>query len=179
MSHVAAHTDDPPTISPSRSRAAAYVWALARLCLGWIFLWAFLDKCFGLGHDTDSDASWLNGGSPTKGFLSNAATGPFESFYHDIAGKGWADWLFMLGLLGIGAALVLGVVMRFAVGCGVVMLVLMWSVVLPPDSNPFMDDHLVYAVVLVGLALVGAEDTVGLGRWWGSLGLVRRYPLLK
>ena len=166
-------------VSGRRLAWAAIVWGIARLCLGWIFLWAFLDKLFGLGHETKRDSSWLNGGSPTKGFLSNSATGPFEDIYKDIAGQGWADWLFMLGLAGIGTALMLGVVMRFATVCGVVLLVLMWTAVLPPNSNPFMDDHIIYAIVLVGLALVGAENTLGLGRWWGSLPFVRGNPWLK
>ena len=29
--------------------AARYVWAGLRIALGWIFLWAFLDKTFGSG----------------------------------------------------------------------------------------------------------------------------------
>jgi len=48
----------------------------------------------------------------------------------------WADWLFMIGLLGIGLALVLGFTMRIAASAGVAMLVLMWSAVLPPANNP-------------------------------------------
>src|SRR5690348_5433065 len=57
--------------------ATRYVLAMLRIALGWIFLWAFLDKLFGLGHETTEKAAWINGGSPTKGFLANAATGPF------------------------------------------------------------------------------------------------------
>ena len=48
----------------------------------------------------------------------------------------WADWLFMIGLLVIGLALVLGFTMRIAASAGVAMLVLMWSAVLPPANNP-------------------------------------------
>ncbi len=33
---------------------------------------------------------------------------------------------------------------------------MMWSAVLPPENNPFMDDHLIYAQVLVVLALAAA-----------------------
>jgi thiosulfate dehydrogenase [quinone] large subunit len=46
------------------------------------------------------------------------------------------------------------------------------------ENNPFMDDHLVYAGVLVVLALTAAGDTLGLGRIWGRLPLVRRLPWL-
>ena len=159
--------------------AAHYVWALTRIALGWIFLWAFLDKTFGLGHETPKAAAWIDGGHPTEGFLAKAATGPFEGFYHDLAGHAVVDWLFMLGLLGIGAALILGVGMRIAAAGGAVMLVMMWSAVLPPANNPFMDDHLIYALVLVGLALTDAGDTLGLGRWWSRTPLVRKVPALR
>ena len=41
-----------------------------------------------------------------------------------------------------------------------------------------MDDHVIYALVLVGLALVGAGNTLGLGRWWSQTGLVQRHGWL-
>ncbi|MGB2567285.1 hypothetical protein ACPFP2_02350 [Micromonospora citrea] len=163
----------------TRQRAARYVWAGTRIALGWIFLWAFLDKAFGLGYATEAKNAWINGGSPTKGFLTFGAAGPFKGIYNDIAGATWADWLFMIGLAGIGVALVLGIGMRIAAAAGALLLVLMWTAVLPPENNPFMDDHLIYAAVLAGLALVGAENTVGLGRAWGNLPIVRKYGWLK
>lgn len=158
--------------------AARYVFAAIRIALGWIFLWAFLDKLFGLGHETTEKAAWINGGAPTKGFLANAATGPFADFYHGIAGAVWADWLFMIGLGAIGLALMLGVGVRLAAIGGVILMVMMWTVVLPPENNLFMDDHLIYALVLVALALVNAGRTWGLGHWWETTALVRRYPIL-
>jgi thiosulfate dehydrogenase [quinone] large subunit len=159
--------------------AARYVFAALRLALGWVFLWAFVDKLFGLGHDTTGKQAWIHGGSPTQGFLKFGAKGPFSGFYHTIAGAGWADWLFMIGLAGIGIALILGVGMRVASVAGAVLLVLMWSVVLPPDNNVFMDDHLIYAGLLIGLALTGAGDTLGLGRLWARTPLVRALPWLR
>jgi thiosulfate dehydrogenase (quinone) large subunit len=156
-----------------------YVWAVTRLCLAWIFLWAFLDKTFGWGHETTSGQAWVNGGSPTKGFLTNTAAGPFKSFYRNIAGDTWADWLFMIGLLGIGLALLLGIVMRITAAAGVVLYLMMWSVVLPPPNNPFMDDHIFAAIVLVGLAAAGAGATLGLGQWWRRTALVGKYAWLE
>jgi thiosulfate dehydrogenase [quinone] large subunit len=161
------------------SPAARYVWALARLSLGFVFMWAFVDKLFGLGHATTAKQAWIHGGHPTMGFLKFSAAGPFKGFYHHIAGAAWADWLFMLGLAGIGAALLLGIGMRVAAAAGAVMLVMMWSVVLPPANNVFMDDHLIYALLIIGLALAGAGDTLGLGRRWAETRLVRRLPALK
>ena len=150
-----------------------YVWALTRISLGWIFLWAFLDKLFGLGYSTPSERSWLNGGSPTRGFLANSATGPFEGLYKDIAGAAWADWLFMIGLAAIGVALLLGIGMRIAAVSGALMYLLMWTVVLPPENNPVVDDHIIGALALLGLALVHAGDTLGLGRWWKKQPIVQ------
>src|SRR5206468_12118453 len=94
-----------PAASIPATRALRYVTGVLRLSLGWIFLWAFLDKLFGLGHETKTAQAWIHGGSPTYGFLKKGAEGPFADFYHGIAGAAWADWLFMLGLAGIGSAL--------------------------------------------------------------------------
>ena len=51
------------------------IWGILRLALGWIFLWAFLDKVFGLGFATTPEKSWINGVSPTYGFLKFGTTG--------------------------------------------------------------------------------------------------------
>ncbi|HEV7897415.1 MAG TPA: hypothetical protein VGP31_06175 [Planosporangium sp.] len=158
--------------------AARYLLAGTRLALGWVFLWAFLDKTFGLGFATTSAKAWVNGGSPTNGFLGSAK-GPFSGFYHSIAGTGLANVLFMAGLLAIGIALILGIGMRLAAAGGALLTVMMWTAVLPPASNPFMDDHLIYAAVLIVLALLGAGNTLGLGRQWAATPLVQRVSWLK
>jgi thiosulfate dehydrogenase [quinone] large subunit len=158
---------------------APVAWAVVRIIAGWMFLWAFVDKLFGLGFATPSARAWINGGSPTKGFLANSADGPFADFYRNIAGAPWADWLFMLGLLGIGTALILGIGMRIAAVSGALLYLMMWSVVLPPTTNPIVDDHILGAAVLVGLALSHAGDTLGLGRVWAKVPLVQRTPWLR
>jgi thiosulfate dehydrogenase [quinone] large subunit len=96
-----------------------------------------------------------------------------------MAGQAWADWLFMAGLAGIGVALVAGVAMRIAAASGAVMMVLMWMASLPLETNPVLDDHIIYALVLIGLAAARAGDTFGLGRAWAALPLVRRYRALR
>jgi thiosulfate dehydrogenase [quinone] large subunit len=188
------HGDTRPTheVVPETAgnKAFRYVAAATRLSLGWVFLWAFLDKLLALGFATGRDAetnvvdrfgpaAWIHEGSPTLGFLKFGTKGPLADFYQGFAGDSWANWLFMVGLAGIGLALVLGIGMRIAAASGAAMLVMMWSAALPPENNPFMDDHLVYALVLVMLAIAGAGRTLGLGRWWERLAIVRRYPVLK
>lgn len=146
-------------------KAAGLVWGLTRIALGFIFFWAFLDKMFGLGKSTPSGKAWIHGGSPTQGYLSSVQ-GPLAGFFHGMAGQTWADYLFMIGLCGIGVALILGVAMRLATLCGVALLVFMYLASLPLSSNPFLDEHLIYALVLIGLALVRADHKIGLGGLW-------------
>lgn len=163
----------------------AYVFAGLRLLTGFVFLWAFLDKTFGLGYATGSGKGWIDGGSPTRGFLGGVAAGPMESTFHAWAGAAWADWLFMLGLLGIGLALLAGIGLRLAAIAGTAMMALMWIAEWPParhlsdgsasmSTNPFADYHLIYAVVLIALAVAGAGATWGLGRAWARLPFVSR-----
>jgi len=85
----------------------------------------------------------------------------------------------MLGLLAIGSAFALGIGMRVAAASGALLYVMMWSVALPPQTNPFPDEHLISAAVMVGLALVGAGLTPGdSAASWETPPLVRRLPRL-
>lgn len=158
---------------------ARYVLAVVRLALGWTFLWAFLDKTFGLGFATERADAWVNGGSPTFGFLTMATEGKIlHDLFAGLAGPS-SDWLFMTGLLGIGVALTLGIGMRIAAASGALLVMFMWAAELPLENNPFMDDHIIQALVLVGLAIYGAGRYLGLGRMWERLPIVRRLPFLK
>ena len=78
----------------------------------------------------------------------------------------------MVGLLGIGLALFFGVAMRLAAATGAVLLVMMWMASLPLENNPFVDDHLIYAVVLVALA--GIEQRWSLADWWHKFDFVKK-----
>ena len=163
--------------------------AVLRIGFGLTFLWAFVDKLLALGFHTGydqtgqldrfGDAAWINGGSPTEGFLKFGADGPFKGFYNAIAGTWYADWGFMLGLLGIGLALTLGIGMRVAAATGALLYVMMWTVVLPPENNPVLDEHLLGAVSLVALAALGAGTTWGLGKIWNKTEVVQKYPVLR
>jgi thiosulfate dehydrogenase [quinone] large subunit len=166
-----------PAVVAGRLGAGRYVLAALRIVVGFTFLWAFMDKLFGFGYATPEARSWLNGGSPTKGFLSSA-TGPFGGLYHDLAGTAVANWLFMLGLAGIGIAFLLGIGTRIAAVSGAILYLMMWTVVLPPENNPVVDEHIIGAFAVVLLALFAAGDTLGLGRWWKNLPMVQWNPWL-
>lgn len=162
-------------------KVSVKVWtglAVTRVLLGFIFLWAFFDKLLGLGVATPAERAWLNGGSPTTGFLKNVE-GPFASFFNSMAGSAFADWLFMLGLLGIGVALIFGVAVRVAAWSGALMMVLMWAASMPLENNPLVDDHVVYAVVLLVLGWAVPQQRFSLAGWWGSLPVVKKNSWLK
>ena len=164
---------------------------MLRIGYGVTFLWAFFDKLLALGFHTGYDqegvldrfgpAAWVNGGSPTEGFLAFGVqeSNPFASIFNALAGNGWVDWLFMLGLLGIGVALLSGVGIRVAAAAGALLYLMMYAASLPLENNPVVDDHLLGAVVVVVLALTLAGDTWGAGRAWAQNRLVRRYPFLR
>lgn len=186
------HREDVPTTGEGTilSRNAGMAVALLRIVVGWTFLWAFLDKTFALGFATGKDPetgvvdrfgpdAWINEGNPTYGFLTFGADGPFEDFYHSIAGDAWTNWAFMLGLLLIGTAFLLGIATRLATLGGVIMYVMMWTVVLPPENNPITDDHILGAAAVLVLGAVQAGHYFGLGRQWEKLPIVQRFPILK
>lgn len=147
--------------------------------MGWIFLWAFLDKLYGLGSSTAPDKSWLSGVSPTAGFLRMATHGPFKSYFQSLSGNVLVDWLFMLGLLGVGLALILGIGRKISTMAGSLLMILMWLSLFPPANNPFLDEHIIYLFVLQLLLQLHAGEVFGLGKWWNSTPLVKKFSFLK
>jgi thiosulfate dehydrogenase [quinone] large subunit len=179
-----------PATVPSPAAVPAGRWlALGRFGLGFTFLWAFVDKTFGWGYATPTARAWIHGGSPTKGFLSNVGAGPFADAFHSMAGDGLIDVLFMVGLLGIGVALLSGAALRPAAIAGTLMLVMMWAAEWPlaktgaagptGSNNPFVDYHLIDAVFLIVLASLSAGRTWGVGDRWARLPIVKDHPILR
>ena len=130
---MSVRTHPTPPANRTASAPGPYVWAAGRLCLGWIFLWAFLDKLLGLGKSTSS--GWLDGTSPSAGFLSHVE-GPFRGMFHSMAGQTWVDAAYMFGLGGLGLALMLGVGLRIAAVGGTLLLAMLWAASLPLEKEP-------------------------------------------
>jgi thiosulfate dehydrogenase [quinone] large subunit len=178
------------TAPSTAATAAQYALGALRIIIGWTFLWAFFDKLLALGFSTGrdaetgvvdrfGDAAWIHGGNPTLGYLGFGADGPFEGFYHSIAGDTWTNWAFMFGLLAIGVALTFGVFNRLGTIAGVWMYVMMYTVALPPGTNPIVDDHILGVAAVLVLGLLGASRYLGLGQWWEKLNIVQKFPILK
>ncbi len=155
--------------------------ALARLGGAVVFLWPFADKLFGLGYATPRERAWLAGAAPTQGYLQNGVQGPLAGTFTSIAGPA-TDWLFMLGMLGVGLALLLGIGLRVAAVSGGLLFAMLWLSqwpFTPGSNNPVVDSHVVVILLVVVLATTLAGDTWGLGRRWAALPLVRKAPWLR
>jgi len=154
---------------------------LLRWVLGLTFIWPFFDKLIGLGYTTKADKAWIAGGSPTAGFLKGS-TGPFAPFFKSIGGAGIIDWLFMLTLLFVGIALILGIGLKIASISGAVLMFLMWASVLPKaQSFLLLDDHVIYLLllILIGFAFTKYEDWASLSNWWKNTKLVKKVPFFQ
>lgn len=162
--------------------------SLTRISLGFVFLWAFLDKLLALGFATGKDGetgvvdylgpkAWINGGHVTEGYLTYGSNpdGPFYDTFVSLGGQRWTDWLFMLALLGVGGALMLGIGTKLAAWSGAALLLFMYLSAIPLENNPIFDDHLVYAIAGIGIVYVELKrQSIGLGGWWRKLDLVKK-----
>lgn len=166
------------------SSVARGVLAVFRLAIGFIFLWAFIDKTFGLGFSTSVERAWINGGTPSQGFLNSPSViGPLQPFFASIASP-LSDVLFMAGMLGIGLAVMLGIGLRISAVAGSVLMVAMYLAEWPfgayaESTNPLVDYHIIYALALITVAVLAAGDTFGFGRIWRTLPIVRSASWLR
>jgi thiosulfate dehydrogenase (quinone) large subunit len=186
-------------LEPVHTKGLQRVVGVLRLAMGWTFLWAFLDKAFALGFSTGrvlNDAgqtvridffgqdAWIHGASPTAGVVGFALKGPFVNAIQTMTGyqmtqtgpqvAGWVDWVYMVSLLLIGLGLITGVMTRLAAAGGIIWLAVFYlGTSIWPEHNPFLDDHVVYAIVLVAVILANAGRYYGLGKIWQRVDFVR------
>ena len=150
--------------------------AVSRILIGWTFMWPFIDKLFGFGYGTASEAAWVNGGAPAQGYMINATSGPFEGVFVWMAETFGSlnDFLFMFGLFGIGLAMLTGAGLKIAAWGGTLLMAFMYLAALPIGqagmgfTNPITDSHWLEAFILLVAAYSLSGDTWGLGRWWGE-----------
>lgn len=157
---------------------ARKVLAIFRIVLGFTFFWAFIDKLFGLGFATEADRAWINGGKPAQGFLmgmtgEGTESNPFRGLMEFFLSWGsFADILFMVGLLGIGVALITGAGLKIAAVTGTLLMLFMYFAQFPltqGGTNPITDSHWIEALAMITFASTLAGDTWGLGKWWGGI----------
>jgi thiosulfate dehydrogenase (quinone) large subunit len=126
---------------------------LSRIALGWLFFYAGITKVI---NPEWSSAGFLGGATNLTGFfgwLSSPSMLPFVDFLN--------QW----GLTLLGISLILGAFVRLSSVLGAVLMILYYLPTLDfpyPDSHSYIvDEHIVYALILLFFAAIKA------GRLWG------------
>jgi len=130
-----------------------YVFFLFRLALGWLLLYAGVTKII--------DNEWS-----AEGYLTSAKT--FPEFYAMLARPEYLEWVNHAnewGLTILGAALILGIFVRFAAPLAALLMLLYYFPVLDfphiGEHGYIVDDHIIYALGFLTLMVSNA------GRYWG------------
>lgn len=143
---------------------------LLRVALGWLFFYAGITKV-------------LNPAWSAAGYLKGAKM--FPEFYAWLASPEilpLTNFLNEWGLTLIGAALVLGIFVRFSAVLGAAMMLLYYF---PVADFPYLEhgfvvnEHIIYALALLILATFRAGWIGGLEKWCSGLPICRRFPGLR
>lgn len=144
---------------------------LLRLAMGWLFLYAGVTKII---NPEWSAAGYLKTAKTFPGFfqaLLDPAILPFINFIN--------EW----GLTLLGISLILGVFVRLSSWLGAALMLLYYFPILDfPYPNPhsyIVDEHIIYALMLVFFAAIRAGRVWGLENWCANLPLCRRFPRLR
>ncbi|MDP3947789.1 MAG: DoxX family membrane protein [bacterium] len=141
-----------------------------RVALGWLFLYAGISKIF--------NPDWTS-----EGYLRGAKT--FASFYAWLAQPGllpFVDFINEWGLTLLGVSLVLGLFVGISSRLGALLMVLYYFPVLdfPGVGHGYLiDDHIIYALVLMYFAVIGAGRVWGLDERCANLPICQRFPRLR
>ena len=154
-------------------RKHAIAIAFGRIVIGIIFLWAGLEKIIGEGLGTFSAAGFLKfgtGGTLGWPFVSGEVAegtvfNPTHDFWVALAGNQAAmsiiNVIVPLGQVAIGICLILGLFTRFASAMGTLMMLIFFVAAWDFEFG-IVNQHLTYAVMTFGLAVLGAGNYYGL-----------------
>jgi thiosulfate dehydrogenase [quinone] large subunit len=145
---------------------------LGRIVIGVIFLWAGLEKAIGAGLGVWSADGFLQfgtGGSLGWPFVTGEVAegtvfNPTHDFWAGLVGTTASDvikYLVPLGQIGIGVSLILGLFTRFGATMGTLMMLFFFLAAWDFEFG-IVNQHLTYAVVTFGLAVIGAGNYYGL-----------------
>ena len=139
--------------------------------MGWLMFYAGITKVL--------DPAWS-----AVGYLANAKT--FTGLFQWFAQPGVLPVINFInewGLTLLGVSLILGIGVRLSSILGAALMLLYYFPVLqfpviPPHSY-IVDDHIIYALVLVYFAAVKAGRVGGLENWCSNLPICSRFPKLR
>jgi len=134
-----------------------FLVAVIRFLFGVTFLWAAVDKIFGLGFSTCRSgaeviymcsSAFAKGGNVTAGYLGSS-NGPLADIFLKLAGQSWVNWAFLIMLVIAGVTLIFNKYTKIGAWVGAVLVLMMYASHFPPSTNPFVDDHLIYFFTLL------------------------------
>lgn len=151
--------------------------AVFRILVGWLLLWGFLDKMFGLGFETPPGSGMIDGVSPSSAVVY-VTDGIFKDLFLAMAGNWFIDIIFMLGLLVLGVTMILGIASKLTtIGVSAFLLV-MWMLEVPPKDNPLIDYHLILIIGTIATYCLKGFERYSLYDKWQETWLVKRFPIL-
>ena len=144
---------------------------LLRISLGWLFFYAGITKVF--------NPEWS-----AAGYLKEAKT--FAWFYQPLLGLNILPMVNVVnkwGLTLLGISLILGIGVRLSSIFGAFLMLLYYFARLDfpyPDPNSFLvDQHIIYAFVLLLFATLRAGRMWGLENWCTNLPICSKFPKLR
>ena len=155
-----------------------YVLAAFRVLTGWIMLWPFFDKMFGLGFQTPHGGGWIDGVSPSS-YVVYVADGVFKDLYASLAGNLAIDVVLMAALLVLGVTLTSGIASKLTTAGMCAFLLVMYSLHVPPSDNPVIDYHILLVLGVLAAYFLGGYEKLSLNPRWRETGLVKRFPILE
>ena len=154
-----------------------------RLTIGWVFLFAGIEKLFLSGHAFDA-TKFLQFG--TLGTAAGAAEGaivnPTHQLWVDLAGNAAAmnvvNFLVPFGQVAIGLALVFGLATRFAGVMGALMMAFI-GIASWDFANGVVNYHAVLMLSSLILAVIAAGEIYGVDAVVDESPVVKRSPALR
>src|SRR3989338_4108549 len=144
---------------------------LLRVSMGWLMLYAGITKVL--------DPNWS-----AAGYLQGAKT--FAGFYQWLTQPNILPAINFInewGLTLLGVSLILGIFVRLSSVFGTVLMMLYYFPVLtfPYISQHYfiVDEHVIYALVLIFFAAIGAGRYYGLDTWCAGLPICVKFPRLR
>jgi thiosulfate dehydrogenase [quinone] large subunit len=151
--------------------------AIGRIVIGVIFLWAGLEKVIGGAGEWSAKGFLAFGTSGTLGwpFVTEVAEGtvfnPTHDFWVGLSANAGAmsviNLLVPFGQVAIGTSLILGIATRFASAMGSLMMLFFFFAAWD-FAYGIVNQHLTYAVVTLGLGVIGAGNYYGLDAGLGG-----------
>ena len=144
---------------------------LLRVGTGWLMFYAGITKIL--------DPDWS-----AAGYLNNAKT--FSGLFAWFASPGIlpiTNFVNEWGLTLLGGSLILGIGVRLSSVLGAALMMLYYLPILefpyPNTHSYIVDEHIIYALVLVYLAAVRAGRYIGLENWCSRLPICSKFPRLR